>query len=137
MLLWILAKWQHSSPEMTLTRWAKTLLPALVICASTNTAIAGRICSSSEDLFLNPFSKFSAHHRPIGTGAMHASETDDTTKDWLLTTHFNVNAGTPWGTDVFETTDQDTMWTIEPKAYCDKVYGLPKEMKLPSNGVNP
>ena len=95
---------------------------------------AADVCSSPRDLFLNPFNARSAHHRPIGSEARYASDTDPATLDWLQAEHFNVNAGTPWGTSVAETDESDPSLTIEPQAYCDKVAGLPVTLRMPADG---
>jgi hypothetical protein len=104
---------------------AALAVPTLAVAAT---------CSASKDLFLNPFNARSAHHRPIGTGAAYADDDHPATRDWLQAQHFNVNAGTPWGTSVAETTGDDPTMTIEPQAYCDKVSDVPVTIRMPARG---
>jgi hypothetical protein len=92
-------------------------------------------CSTPKNnLFLNPYSRESAHHRPIGSGARFASNTDPATRDWLKASHLNVNAGAPWGTSVTETDASDPVRVIGGQAHCDNVVGLPVSIRLPKEG---
>jgi hypothetical protein len=49
--------------------------------------------------------------------------------------HLNVNAGTPWGTDVVETEASDPIRVVGAQAHCDNVVGLPLSVRLPSDGL--
>ncbi len=50
------------------------------------------------DWFYNPFNQYSAHHRPIGTGAVYADEDHPAVQDWLKGSQINITPGTtPWG----------------------------------------
>ena len=40
-------------------------------------------CTTPKILYLNPFSKNSAHHRPIGTGALYAAGNHPSTISWF------------------------------------------------------
>ena len=92
-------------------------------------------CSTPKnDLFLNPYNKNSAHHRPIGSGASYASDSHSSTRDWLKAGHLNVNAGAPWGTSVAETDTSDPLRVIGARATCDKVLGLPVSIRIPREG---
>lgn len=107
----------------------------LVITSSGNFAYAG--CSSSKDVFLNPFNKNSAHHRPVGTGAVYASSSDAATRDWLKADTFNINVGGPWGVDVASTSSSDPSVEIKARAIgADKAYGLPVTIRMPRNGLD-
>ncbi len=93
-------------------------------------------CTSSKaDLFFNPYSKNSAHHRPIGSGAIYASNSHPATRDWLKTDRFQVNNGAPWGTTVVATDGRDAVRRIGAQSHCDKVVGLPIDIRMPISGV--
>jgi hypothetical protein len=49
------------------------------------------------DFFKNPFNKNSAHHCPIGTGAMYAADDDPATVVWLKYGFSNVNSPSSTG----------------------------------------
>ncbi len=103
----------------------------------TATALAQTACSTPKsNLFLNPYNRQSAHHRPIGTGASYASNTHPATRDWLKAGHLNVNAGTPWGTDMLESGPSDPIRVIGARAHCDNVVGLPLAVRLPGHQSN-
>ena len=58
----------------------------------------GQAQEHQNDWFYNPFNQFSAHHRPIGTGAIYADEDHPAMQDWLKGSQINMNLGTtPWG----------------------------------------
>ncbi len=86
------------------------------------------------NLFKNPFSAASAHHRPIGSDAVYAADDDPGTRDWLSTTHFNINIGNPAGTSVVDVSIQDPYFVIGGAASCDKVVGMPATIRLPASG---
>ena len=103
----------------------------------TATALAQTACSTPKsNLFLNPYNRQSAHHRPIGTGASYASNTHPATRDWLKAGHLNVNAGTPWGTDMLEAGPSDPIRVVGAQAHCDNVVGLPLAVRLPGHQSN-
>lgn len=107
----------------------------LVITSPSGFAQAG--CSSSKDVFLNPFNKNSAHHRPIGTGAAYASSSHAATRDWLKADSFNINVGGPWGVDVASSSSSDPYTKVEARAVgSDKAYGLPVTIRLPKSGLD-
>ncbi len=112
-------------------------LAVAVAGGPTASALAQSACSTPKsNLFLNPYSKQSAHHRPIGTGAKYASNTDAATKDWLKASHLNVNTGTPWGTDMLEAGPSDPIRVVGAQAHCDRVVGLPLKVRLPGHQSN-
>jgi hypothetical protein len=47
----------------------------------------------SGDWYYNPFSKDSAHHRPIGTGAIYSADDNPATICFQQGTAFNINVG--------------------------------------------
>ncbi len=86
------------------------------------------------NLFKNPFSAASAHHRPIGRGAVYAGDDDPGTRDWLSAAHFNVNVGNPSGTHVIDVSIKDPYFTVGGFAACDKIVGMPVSIRLPASG---
>ena len=61
-------------------------------------SIVGRAQDYQNDWFYNPFNQYSAHHRPIGTGAIYGDEDHPAVQDWLKGSRLNMNVGTePWG----------------------------------------
>jgi hypothetical protein len=114
---------------------ALSLLMAAVPVAGAKAQVACPLPAADKaDLFKNPFNKNSAHHRPIGTDAIYASDTDPGTRDWLATTHLNVNVGNPSGTSVVEVTNRDPFFVIAGAAKCDNVVGMPVTVRLPAGG---
>ncbi len=112
---------------------------AVVLIAAASQMIgnpAYAACSTPKgDLFLNPFNRSSAHHRPIGTGAQYASATHAATRDWLKASKFNVNTGGAWGTTIVATTGSDPTRSIGARARCDNVAGLPVTLRFPRAGL--
>lgn len=67
----------------------------------------------SADWFYNPFSKDSAYHRPIGTGADYAGADHPAVIDWLTGSAFNINPGDrPWGCGIWESKSGDPLFTV-------------------------
>lgn len=113
---------------------------SLVVVAWTISQIGGAsaqaVCSGNRsDLFQNPFSRASAHHRPIGTGAVYASATHAATLSWRKAAHFNINAGAPFGVHMVLTGPGDPIRSIAAKATCDRVVNLPAAVRLPAGGL--
>lgn len=92
-------------------------------------------CGKPRDWFQNPFSSQSAHHRPIGTGAVYAGDGELTTRDWLRAAPFGINVGAPWGVSVASTGPSDPMMTVRPlDRECSKPKDLPVTIRLPAGG---
>jgi len=67
----------------------------------------------SADWFYNPFSKDSAHHRSIGTGAIYSAADDPATRDFQQGSAFNINVGSkPWGCGIWEAKPDDPLFTV-------------------------
>lgn len=67
----------------------------------------------SSDWFYNPFNRESAHHRPIGTGAIYSSPGDPATAEFLQGHAFNINPGyKPWGCGIWESKPDDPVFTV-------------------------
>lgn len=76
--------------------------------ADAGAANAASSCTAPRDLFFNPFTYRSAHHRPIGSGALYARENDPTTQSWLRgRDSWRVNSNNGWGRNAFLTTAAD------------------------------
>jgi hypothetical protein len=56
----------------------------------------------SVDIFLNPFSKDSAHHRPIGSGAVFAGSDHPSTLDLKKSGFGNLNSDNGYGINVYK-----------------------------------
>lgn len=97
---------------------------------------AGACEGPVNDVFLNPFGKDSAHHRPIGTGAVYASDDDMGTKEWLSASTFNVNVGSPWGVQVAQVAATDPLFTIKPNPRAEnRIIDIPVTIRLPQGGL--
>lgn len=82
------------------------------------------------DMFKNPYSADSAHHRPIGTGATYAADNHPAVVDWLKSNFGNLNVGLPWGRYVTQNDSSMTMYTITTHPG-GSGQGLPVSMRLP------
>lgn len=94
---------------------------------------ASACMSPKDNLFQNPFNKDSAHHRPIGTGAVYASDNAAATVDWLRASGINLNVGTRYGDIIFENKESDPLTTIG----CDTTWrkpcnGTPVNLRMPT-----
>ncbi len=88
------------------------------------------------DWFRNPFNKNSAHHRPIGTGAIYADSDHPAVQNWLKGSKINMNVGTtPWGLYMIEADEDGPVLTVS-KREATGTSGLPAEMRFPSGGVD-
>ena len=82
--------------------------------------------SPRDDLFLNPFNKDSAHHRPIGCGAVYADANHPATRTWNTRSGIGINVGMPFGMYAAKGDPSDPLQTIKGTGY-----GLPTELRLP------
>ena len=108
---------------------------AAVSMLMSGSARAG--CTTSKIPFLNPFSKDSAHHRPIGDEAVYADDSDPSTVSWFKNPgkSININVGAPWGVSVASTVKTDPMVTVGAISLkCDKIEGLPVTIRMPADG---
>ena len=97
----------------------------------------GPACTTPGDLFVNPFSAASAHHRPVGTGAEYAGDADPSTASWLQNTEgsIGINVGAPWGVSVATAGPADPTLTVDPgPPGCDPISGLPVAVRFPAEG---
>lgn len=71
------------------------------------------IAADTGDWARNPFIAASAHHRPIGSGAVFASGSHPSIANWADVTGFNINLGSPYGRMVYSVDDFSPRVTIE------------------------
>ena len=88
------------------------------------------------DWYYNPFNQNSAHHRPIGTGAIYAEAGDPAVQNWLKGSQINMNVGTtPWGLYMVDADENGPVLTVN-KRQATGTNGLPADMRFPSGGVD-
>ncbi len=87
------------------------------------------------DWFYNPFNQYSAHHRPIGTGAIYADEDHPAVQDWLKRSQINLNLGTtPWGLFFVASDEDGTVKTVTIRECSPINPGLfPVDVRFPYN----
>lgn len=90
-------------------------------------------CPLKKNVFLNPFNKDSAHHKPIGTGAVYAPESDPRNQNFHHYNSFGINVGAPWGNYAIQLTDAGEMVTVNKKE--SRASGLPVTIRMPIGGV--
>ncbi len=105
---------------------------ASLMMVTATSSFAQTACSAPKDVFLNPFSKNSAHHRPIGTGAQYASSSHAATRDWLKAGSLAINVGGPWGVDAVRVASSDPVHRVTGKS---NGIGLPASVRLPRGGL--
>lgn len=89
------------------------------------------VVSAPEDLFATPFSRYSAHHLPIGTGATYAAAGHPAMSSWAKRTTMVINVGMPYGTYVVKGNPSDPLQTVKGTGF-----GLPVTLRLPA-GFDP
>jgi hypothetical protein len=103
-----------------------------VLLGSASLGNAQTSCMSPKDVFVNPFDKDSAHHRPLGTGAQYADANHPATRAWLRASHFGIAVGGPWGVDAAAVTQSDPVMRVQA---IPGGYGLPQNVRLPAGGL--
>jgi hypothetical protein len=88
------------------------MLALSVLVASLPWAKALALCQAPVDTFLNPFTKESAHHRPIGSDAVFADEKHPSTVDLLKVGFGNINSDNGWGFNVYQSKTSDPVKTV-------------------------
>lgn len=87
------------------------------------------------DWFKNPFNQNSAHHRPIGTGAIYADVNHPAVLDWLQGSRIAINVGDrPHGLFMGEADERGPVLTANPRRETGHS-GLPTDMRFPPGGV--
>ena len=119
-------------------RWRVWALCSVLAVAPLADAWAQVVCplpaKDKADLFKNPFNRASAHHRPIGSGAVYAADSHPTTRNWLRSDHLNINPGNPSGTSVLEVSAADPWRVVNGAAACDRIVRMPVTIRLPAAG---
>ena len=88
------------------------------------------------DWYYNPFNQNSAHHRPIGTGAIYADENHPAVQDWLTRSRLNINVGDrPHGLHTTYADEDGPVLTVNKRQETG-TSGLPAVMRFPSGGVD-
>jgi hypothetical protein len=117
------------------------LLAALLLsaCAAEQFAaplgvasIPAATCHAPPDTFVNPFAAASAHHRPIGSGAVFADAKHPSTLSLRKAGFSNINVDNGWGTNLYQSTPTDPLMTVRPSGGNE---GLPVTLRVPV-GVN-
>ena len=104
-----------------------------LVTVTSDRAFAQSACSTPKsDLSRNPFNRASAHHRPIGTGAVYASATHRATLDWRKAGHFGINAGAPWGVHMMTASRTDPIRSVAPRSCSINHSNLPVAVRLPN-----
>ncbi len=86
------------------------------------------------DTFANPFSKASAHHRPIGSGAVFADRNHPSTVSLLQVGFNNINSDNGWGTNLYLSTPADPLTTVTQAGSYNS--GLPVTLRVPVGADN-
>lgn len=119
-------------------RWSVLALCGAMIAAPLADGMAQVACplpaKEKADLFKNPFNRTSAHHRPIGSGAVYAADDHPATRNWLRSDHLNLNVGNPSGTSVLEVSPVNPWIVVSGAANCDRIVGMPVTIRLPARG---
>ena len=88
-------------------------LLTVVSLAVASPALPCLAADESADWFYNPFSRASAHHRPIGSGAIYAGNDHPAVRDFLKGSALNINVGNkPWGCGIWESKAEDPLFTV-------------------------
>jgi hypothetical protein len=98
-------------------------------------ARASAACQAPVDTFANPFSMESAHHRPIGGGAVFADTNHPSTISLLTSGFGNINSNNGWGINVYESTSADPLLTVTHAGPYNSI-GLPVTLRVPQNANN-
>lgn len=102
-----------------------------VLAADPNSNTGGETClTQQKDTFLNPFSKESAHHRPIGTDAEYTGDNDPATQAIQKTGFGNINSNNGWGVNVYKAEDSDPEKTVSIETF-----GWVKDANLGGDGL--
>jgi hypothetical protein len=105
-----------------------------VLIAALPCAKASAACQAPRDTFANPFSKESAHHRPIGSGAVFADRNHTSTISLLKSGFNNINSDNGWGTNVYESNASDPLKTVTHAGPLN--FGLPVTLRVPAGADN-
>lgn len=101
----------------------------------------GACSAPANDLFKNPFNKNSAHHRPMGTGAVFAGDDHPSTRVLRQNGFGTINSDNGWGTNIYEPEAGDPRMTVRhagvnPFNPGGGDHGLPVTLKVPTHAQN-
>jgi len=114
---------------------ASILLPVLASAAESKSEVVSDAERFPNDWFYNPFNEQSAHHRPIGTGAVYADQKHPAVQDWLKGKQLNINVGNkPHGLYMVDADKDGPLLTVNPRAAAGSS-GLPVTVRFPAGGV--
>lgn len=129
--------------------WKYQLFSAVSIIALTaaspsfaedpNTGGEESCLTQQTDIFRNPFSADSAHHRPIGSDAEYSSNDEASTQEIRNAGFGNINTNNGWGVNVYQVKDGDptvTVTAIEDGEGYKGGAGLPVTMRIPEGAHN-
>ena len=114
----------------------KTVLAASIVAGPSllaAPALAGP-CQAPADPFPNPFGKASALHRPIGSGAIYASDSHATTLNLRRASFNNINSNNGWGVNVYKSTYADPYVRVTAGGPYNQ--GLPVSLRVPAEAHN-
>ncbi len=119
--------------------WIGTVTALLFVGFAPTAETSGETVSGAErlqdDWFYNPFNEHSAHHRPIGTGAIYADEEHPAVQDWLKGRQLNINVGDrPHGLYMIDADEEGPVLTVNRRAEA-RAENLPTAMRFPAGGV--
>ena len=107
-----------------------------ICCLFTASYYFGQAQDHQNDWFYNPFNQHSAHHRPIGTGAIYADENHPAVQDWLRGSRININVGDrPHGLFMIDADEEGPLLEVNKRRET-RAEGLPVTMRFPAGGVN-
>jgi hypothetical protein len=105
-----------------------------ILITSLPCAKASAACQAPRDTFANPFTKESAHHRPIGSGAVFADRNHPSTISLLKSGFNNINSDNGYGTNIYESKTSDPVKTVTHAGPYN--YGLPVTLRVPAGANN-
>jgi hypothetical protein len=110
--------------------------PVLAAAAESRSKPGPNAERFQDDWFYNPFHEHSAHHRPIGTGAVYADQEHPAVQDWLQGRQLNINVGNrPHGLYMIDADEDGPVLTVNRRAETG-TQGLPVTMRFPAGGVD-
>ena len=109
-----------------------TMASALAVSLLLADSAAAGPCQSSTDPFANPFSAASALHRPIGSGAVYASDSHATTLNLKRAPFNSINSNNGWGVNVYKSTAADPSKRVTGPSN----KGFPTTLRVPNGAHN-
>ena len=121
--------------NMDIRKYLPILLIMCMTLPGSRPVPTPEITCKKDDWFYNPFNKNSAHHRPVGTGAIYADADHPAVMDWLKRRGLNINVGDkPHGLYMTVASEDGPVLTVNRRQETG-TSGLPAEMRFPAEGV--